>query len=191
MVEYAYRHVPVTKGAVIKAYEHERAHSYEHSHHVFDFKSASLFQSLTTAATIGVFVGLVGVTLNALWFYRQTSWHVTATVDGLVQTLIVTVLLTIDLEQRRKRAIRRTLELAFLNHHVRNALTQMSMVSYIADPEKQERLLQDAASRVSEVLFRIANSADLTGLSLEVDLAGVELAHAGEAREQGEVKKAS
>jgi hypothetical protein len=94
-------------------------------------------------------------------------------------------------EQRRERAIRRILELAFLNHHVRNALTQMSMVSYIADPEKQERLLQDAASRVSEVLFRIANSADLTGLSLEVDLAGVELAHEGEAREQGEVKKAS
>ena len=78
--------------------------------------------------------------------------------------------MTIVLEQRRKRAIRRTLELAFLNHHVRNALTQMSMVSYIADPEKREHLL---------------------GLSLEVDLAGVELAHAGEAREQGEVKKAS
>ena len=32
----------------MKAYEHERAHSYEHSHHAFDFKSASLFQSLTT-----------------------------------------------------------------------------------------------------------------------------------------------
>ena len=105
-----------------------------------------------------------------------------------MQTLIVTVLVTIVLEQRRKRAIRRTLELAFLNHHVRNALTQMSMVSY---PETREHLLQDAAARVSEVLFRIANSADLTGLSLEVDLTGVELAHAGEAREQGEVKKAS
>jgi hypothetical protein len=103
--------------------------------------------------------------------------------------LIVTVLVTIVLEQRRKRAIRRTLELAFLNHHVRNALTQMSMVSYIGDPEKREHLLQDAA-RVSEVLFRIANSVDLTGLSLEVDLGGVELAHAGEAREQGDAKKA-
>jgi len=175
----------------MKAYEHERAHSYEHSHHAFDFKSASLFQSLTTAATIGLFVGLVGAALNAVWFYRQTSWHVAATVDGLVQTIIVIVLLTIVLEQRRKRAIRRTLELAFLNHHVRNALTQMMMISYIADPEKQERLLQDAASRVSEVLFRIANSADLTGLSLEVDLAGAELSHAGEAREQGEEKNAS
>jgi hypothetical protein len=175
----------------MKAYEHERAHSYEPSHHVFDFKSASLFQSLTTAATIGILVGLVGVALNAVWFYRQTSWHVTATVQGLVQMLIVSVLVTVVLEQRRKRAIRRTLELAFLNHHVRNALTQMNMISYVADPEKQESLLQDAAARVSEVLFRIANSTDLTGLSLEVDLGGVELALAGEAREQSKGKKAS
>jgi len=174
----------------MRAYQHERAHGYEHPHPVFDFKSASLFQSLITSATIGIFVGL-GVALNAVWFYRQTSWHVTTTVQGLVQMLIVTVLVTIVLEQRRKRAIRRTLELAFLNHHVRNALTQMSMVSYITDSEKREHLLQDAAARVSEVLFRIANSADLTGLSLEVDLAGVELAHAGEAREHGEAKKAS
>jgi hypothetical protein len=174
----------------MKAYQHERAHSYEHPRSFFDFKSASLFQSLITAATIGIFVGSVGVALNAVWFYRQTSWHVTATVQGLVQMLIVTVLVTIVLEQRRKRAIRRTLELAFLNHHVRNALTQMSLVSYIGDPEKREHLLQDAAARVSEVLFRIANSVDLTGLSLEVDLGGVELAHAGEAREQGDVKKA-
>jgi len=118
----------------------------------------------------------------------------TATVEGLVQMLIVTVLVTIILEQRRKQAMRRTLELAFLNHHVRNALTQMTMICWSCSgtpTEKQERLLQDAVSRVSEVLFRIANSADLTGLSLEVDLAGVELGHAGEAREQGEVKKAS
>src|SRR5260370_21286904 len=38
------------------------------------------------------------------------------------------------------------------------------MLSYIADPERQERPLQGAASHVSEVLFRITNNADLTGL---------------------------
>src|SRR3984893_12411871 len=160
MVEYDYRHGSVTRGWVMKAYEHERAHSYEHSQHAFDYKSASLFQSLTTAATIGVFVGLVGVALNAVWFYRQTSWHVAATVQGLVEMLIVPVLVTIVLEQRRKPALRRTLGVAFLSHHVRNALTQMSLVSYIGDPEKREHLLQDASARVSEVLFRIANSVD-------------------------------
>ena len=76
-------------------------------------------------------------------------------------------------------------------HDNRGRADLVHTVSYIADPEKREHLLQDAVARVSEVLFRIANSVDLTGLSLEVDLTGVELAHAGEAREQGEVKKAS
>jgi hypothetical protein len=53
----------------MKAHQHEHAHSYQHRRSVFNFKSASLFQSLTTAATIGIFVGSVGVALNAVWFY--------------------------------------------------------------------------------------------------------------------------
>ena len=51
--------------------------------------------------------------------------------------------------------------------------------------------MREAVGRTSEALFRIANSADLTGLSLEVDLKGMQLTHEGEAREQEEKKKAS
>jgi hypothetical protein len=99
-------------------------------------------------------------------------------------------LATIALEQARKRSIRRTLELAFLNHHVRNALTQMIMASNLADAPMQERFIREAVSRISEALFRVANSADLTGLSLEVDLGGAELTQEGEEREkQWEDKK--
>jgi hypothetical protein len=67
----------------------------------------------------------------------------------------------------------------------------MASVSYIENPEKQERLMFEAAGRISEALFRVANSADLTGLSLEVDLSGVELARGGGEREKGVEKKAS
>lgn len=104
---------------------------------------------------------------------------------------IVTVLVTMVIEGRRKRAIRRTLELAFLNHHIRNAITQMSMVQHIADPVLQERYVRESVERISEALFRIANSKDLTGLSLEVDLQGIQLTHQGAAREQEDKKKAS
>jgi len=93
-------------------------------------------------------------------------------------------LATIALEQARKRSIRRTLELSFLNHHVRNALTQMIMASNLTDAGKQERFVREAVSRISEALFRVANSVDLTGLSLEVDLGGAELAQEGEEREK-------
>jgi hypothetical protein len=41
-----------------------------------------------------------------------------------MEATIVAILVTMAIEERRKRAIRRTLELVFLNHHIRNAITQ-------------------------------------------------------------------
>lgn len=169
----------------MKAYQHELAHLYEHGKGVFRFSSASLFQSLLSASVIGVVAAFLGIALHALWSFNSVLG---LTIGSITDMAIVTVLVAVLLEQQRKRSIRRTLELAFLNHHIRNAITQMGMVQYVSDPDQQERLKRQAVSRVSEALFRIANSADLTGLSLEVDLQGLQLTHEGEAREQ---KKAS
>ena len=66
----------------------------------------------------------------------------------------------------------------------------MSMAQYVTEPGKQERYVSESVGRISEVLFRISNSADLTGLSLEVDLQGTQLTLEGAAREQ-EDKRAS
>ena len=175
----------------MKTHAHELAHLYEHRKNVFRFSSSSLFQSLITASVIGVVVAFIGVVLNVARLQGNASWYVSATTGAVVETVIVTVLVTMVLEMRRKRAIRRTLELAFLNHHIRNAITQMSMARYVADPQQHERVVQEAVGRISEALFRIADTADLTGLSLEVDLKGMQLTYEGEAREQEEKKKAS
>ena len=175
----------------MKTYEHELAHLYEHRTNGFRFSSASLFQSLITASIIGIVVAFIGVALNAVRWHGNTSWYVSATAAAVVEAVVVTALVTVVLEQRRKRAIRRTLELAFLNHHIRNAITQMSMLPYVTEAQQQERVVREAIGRISEALFRIANSADLTGLSLEVDLKGTQLTHEGEAREQEENKKVS
>jgi hypothetical protein len=129
------------------------------------------------------------VALNSVRWHGN-AWYVSATGAALLEGAVVTALVTVVIEGRRKRAIRRTLELAFLNHHVRNAITQMSMLQHIADPVLQERYVRESVERISEVLFRIANSRDLTGLSLEVDLQGLQLTHQGAAREQEDMKKA-
>jgi len=131
----------------------------------------------------------IGVALNALRLYGNAYVYVSATTAAVVEMVIVTALVTIVIEQRRKRAIRRTLELAFLNHHIRNSISQMVMAQYVADPQQHERVLREAFSRISQTLFRIADAEDLTGLSLEVDLQGIHLTHEGEAREQEEKKK--
>jgi len=70
----------------------------------------------------------------------------------------------------------------FLNHHIWNAITQMTMASYLADPDKQQRIRGEAAERISGALRRVANSADLNELSLEVGLTGVELTREADKR---------
>ena len=168
----------------MKTYEHEFAHSYEHSKSIWRYSSASFLQSLGTGLVVGTVAAIIGVAVSAVLYYRHVAWYISAAAGPLVDTLVVVCLATIALEQARKRSIRRTLELSFLNHHVRNALTQMIMASNLTDAGKQERFVREAVSRISEALFRVANSVDLTGLSLEVDLGGAELAQEGEEREK-------
>jgi hypothetical protein len=168
----------------MKTYEHELAHSYEHSKKIWAFSSASFLQSLGTALVVGAMAALIGVAASVALYYRHVAWYISAAAGPLVDTLVVVCLATMALEQRRKRSIRRTLELSFLNHHVRNALTQVIMASKLTDAGKQDRFIGEAVSRISEALFRVANSADLTGLSLEVDLGGADLTREAEQREK-------
>jgi hypothetical protein len=118
---------------------------------------------------------MTAIALFALSRYLQIPWHIAAAAGGVGQVVIVSVLLLIVLEQRRKRLIRQAQEFTFLNHHIRNAITQMTMASYLSDPDKQQRIRCEALERISGALRRIANSVDLDGLSLEIDLTGAEL----------------
>src|SRR5256886_6886696 len=154
----------------MKAYQHELAHHYQQRKNVFRFASASLFQSLITAAVIGIVVAFIGVALNAVRWQGNTSWYVSATTGAVVEMVVVTALVTMVIEGRRKRAIRRTLELAFLNHHIHNTITQMSMAHYVAGTHRHEHLSPEAGCRISGHLFRITFNGGLSGLSLVVAL---------------------
>jgi len=164
----------------MKAYQHELAHAYDPRRS--RFRSASLFDSLIIATVFGVLVASVGIALFALSRYLQIPWHIAAVTGGVGQVVIVTFLLMIVLEQRRKRSIQQARELTFLHHHIWNAITQMTMASYLADADKQQRIRCEAVERISGALRRVANSADLNGLSLEVDLTGVELTREADKR---------
>ena len=157
----------------MKACRHDLAHAYEPWRS--RFRSASLFDSLIIATVVGALVASAGIALFALSRYLQIPWHIAAAIGGVGQVVIVSILLVIVLEQRRKKMIRQAREFTFLNHHIRNAITQMTMASYLADLDKQQRVRSEALERISGALRRIANCADLDGLSLEVDLTGAEL----------------
>jgi hypothetical protein len=171
----------VRLGAVVETYGQRLVRPYQYAKGVLGQRSASFLQSLTTALVLGATAAFVGVAASAALYYRHIVWYVSAAAGPLVDTLVVVCLATIALEQSRKRSIRRTLETSFLNHHVHNAMTQMIMAADLTDTDKQDRYMREAVSRISEALFRVANS---TELSLEVDLAGSQLIHAREEREK-------
>jgi hypothetical protein len=168
----------------MKTYEHELSRSYEYANSILGYRSASFLQSLTTAFVLGTIAALIGVAMSVALYYRHVAWYLCAAVGPLVDTLVVICLGTIALEQARKRSIRRTLEIAFLNHHVHNAMTQMIMASNLTEADKQDRYMWEAVSRISEALLRVANNADPTRLSLDVDLGGTELTREREERER-------
>ncbi|MGA2980481.1 MAG: hypothetical protein ABSD76_12900 [Terriglobales bacterium] len=171
----------------MKPYQDERAPAYDQWWSRFG--PASLSHSLTVATVVGVMVASVGIALFALSRYLQIPWHIAAATGGIGQVVIVSVLVMVVLEQRRKRLVRQAQEFTFLNHHIRNAITQMTMASYLADLDKQQRIRSEALERISGALRRIATSADLNGLSLEVDLTGAELAQEGTEEKQEDKKR--
>ncbi|HYL95429.1 MAG TPA: hypothetical protein VET69_06460 [Terriglobales bacterium] len=149
------------------------------------FESPSLGRSVIAAATIGIIVGSVAVILDATWTQHATSWYVRALVVGSLQLCLVTLLVSAVLEQRRKQTIRRTLEFAFLNHHIRNALVQVQFAESVADHQRQRRLLDEAVERVSESLYRVTRN-KASKVSLDRDLGGSDLVVRGRDHEQRE-----
>ena len=63
-----------------------------------------------------------------------------------------------------------------------NAITQITMASYLADADKQQRITCETVERISGALRQVANSVDLNGLSLEVDLTDGELTREADKR---------
>ena len=126
----------------------------------FDYGSTSFSHSVVAAVTIGLIVAAVAVILDATWTQHATVWYVRAIGIGTLQLSLVTVLVTAVLEQRRKRLVRRTLELAFLNHHIRNALVQVQLADNVPDGDRRHQLLDEAIERVSSTLTRITMSGD-------------------------------
>jgi hypothetical protein len=172
---------------VMNTHQHDREDA--HDRWRARLLSASLSYSLIMASVVGVIVAAVGIALFALSLYLQIPWRIAAAAGGVGQVVIVTALVMIVLEQRRKKLMRLSQEFTFLNHHIGNAITQMTMASYIGDLDKQQRIRSEALERISGALSRIASSADLDALSLDVDLTGAKLAQEGSTGEEGVQKR--
>lgn len=154
---------------------HKLVRSDEPAKRAFRHSSASFRQSLATPSMRGVVAALIASAAGATMYHEHVGWYVNVGTILVVETLVAVFLMTIALERTRKRSIRRTLELAFVNHHIHNALAQIVMASDVTDIAKHDRYIQVAISRISEALFRAGNESNLATLTLDVDLEGKDL----------------
>ena len=99
---------------------------------VWVYLSASFLQSLMSAMLVSTLALFLEVAVGGALYYDHFTWYTSAAGAQLANTLVGICLATIALERTRKRSVRRTLELAFLNHHVHNALTQMTIASCLS-----------------------------------------------------------
>jgi hypothetical protein len=113
----------------LEAYRHNLVHPFEYAKRSFASVSGSFLQSLATATVSGVVAALIGAGVGATLYYNHVVWYLSLVAGPVVDTIIVTCLVTIALEQARKRTIRKTMERSYLNHHVHNALTHTSVES--------------------------------------------------------------
>jgi hypothetical protein len=140
--------------------------------------------NLMNAMLVSALALFLEVAVGGTLYYDHFTWYTSAGGGLLANTLVGICLGTLALERTRKRSNRRMLELAFLNHHVHNGLTQMIMVSQVTDTDRHDQLTRDAVSRISEALWRVGTGSDVAGLSLDVDVGGKDLTRAREAREK-------
>jgi hypothetical protein len=168
----------------MKTYGHKSVRSCEYVKRKFGHSSALFFQSLMVALLVSTLAVLLEVTVGGALYYDHFTWYTSVVGALLANALVGICLATIALERNRQRSVRRTMELAFLNHHVHNALTQMIMASSVTDTDMHDRYVREAVSRISEALLRVGNESDVAGLSLDVDLGGEDLTRGREEREK-------
>ena len=123
------------------------------------------------AVVVGILAALLGLILDEAarlfgypWFYERFLENA---VEGLFIGVIV-FWLSILREGRMQRRMR---EIAYLNHHIRNAMQTIELVSVgIADAQQRMELINVSVRRVTKTLSRISRETDELNLEFSPDL---------------------
>ena len=100
---------------------------------------------------------IVGSIALAFLLHREgVRWYVEFLVDDALTGILGGVLVFLYMEERRRRAVRRVEELAYLNHHIRNALTAISLAPYAKNDDKRLQMIQDASSRIEGAIRKMS-----------------------------------
>ena len=112
--------------------------------------------SLVRGLIFGCFLGLLGEGLAWLVHARGLDYIDETMMLNLLTGIVAAGLVFIYLEERRRRTMNRVEEIAFLNHHIRNALTAINLSRYAGDDSVRLEIVADASRRIEGALRKMS-----------------------------------
>lgn len=110
----------------------------------------SAIPALLLCLGVITFSEVLDVTLHL----EGVSWVREITVENVLTGLLAGALAFMYLEQRRTTSERRLEEIAYLNHHIRNALTAIKLARFAGDDSMRLQIIADASDRIEGTLRR-------------------------------------
>jgi hypothetical protein len=108
------------------------------------------------AIYFGVLVFAILFVLDVLWHYLVSNWLEERAISDVLEGIVITVLVIVALGQQEMELVRKERENAFLNHHIRNALSGILMASTQPIPEAtKQQVIRESVDRILKTLKKM------------------------------------
>jgi hypothetical protein len=112
--------------------------------------------SILRALIFGCFLGLLGAGWSMILHAHGLTDKDEVWIENAFTGTVAGGLVFFYLEERRLRTSKRMDEIAFLNHHIRNALNAINLSSYAADDSVRLEIVADASRRIENTLRKLS-----------------------------------
>ena len=112
--------------------------------------------SVMRALIFGCFLGILGAAWSMTLHAHGLSDKDEVWMENVFTGAVAGGLVFFYMEERRIRTAKRMDEIAFLNHHIRNALNAINMSHYAADDSLRLEIVSDASRRIESTLRKLS-----------------------------------
>lgn len=113
-------------------------------------------RSLLQAFLFAFLLAVLGEGLTLLMHRLNMPWAVAEFSENIITGLAAGGVVFLYMEERRRRIESRMEELAYLNHHIRNALTAIMLAPYAATEDMRLTMIKDASARIEKAIRRMS-----------------------------------
>jgi len=115
-----------------------------------------MWRSFRKASIFGAVVISFGMGLDLVFHFIGAHWGSEVFVENILTGLLAGWAGFTFMEDRRHRTEQRMEALAYLNHHIRNALTAIELAKYAPDDDQRLHIIEDASRRIELTIRRIS-----------------------------------